>query len=313
MKILVTGTTGFVGSNLLRRITESGNKNIHIFTRKSSNLWRIRDIIDKVNVHTVDLTDKRQVEDSISGIKPEIIFHCAIYGGYPFQADQDQTIKTNFMGTVNLLEASVKQGFKAFINTGSSSEYGIKGKSMEETDFPDPINVYGVTKLASTHYCRMISIKYRLPVVTLRLFSPYGYYEESTRLIPYLITSMFKNKEIKLGSPHAVRDFVFIEDVVDAFIKSTNMIDKVEPGTILNVGNGIDTKIIDVFAALKEIIGYQGEFAVQGIPRDSDETEVWRANIEKANKVLDWYPQYKLNDGLTKTVRWFTDKISFYE
>ncbi len=311
--ILVTGATGFIGSNILRSIIKTHNKNIHIFMRKTSNLWRIKDIIDKINVHLIDLTDKRQVEESISLIKPEIIFHCAIYGGYPFQTDQDQIIKANFMGTVNLLEASIKHGFKAFINTGSSSEYGIKNKPMEETDFPDPINIYGVAKLASTYYCRMTSIKYNLPIVTLRLFSPYGYYEESTRLIPYLIISMLRNEGIKLGSPDTVRDFIFIKDVIDAYMNSANMIDKIPHGTILNIGCGTNNKVIEVFEALKAIIGYQGKFVLQGIPRDSDKIKVWRANIDKVQSILGWHPKYNLKKGLSETVKWFKNNMNLYK
>jgi len=313
MKILVTGTTGFIGSNILRRLVKTNNDKIYIFIRQNSKLWRIKDITNKVNIRIVDLTDKEQVENSISEIKPEVVFHCAIYGGYPFQTDQDQVIKTNFIGTVNLLEASIKQGFKAFINTGSSSEYGIKSKPMKETDFPDPVNVYGVAKLASTYYCRMSSIKYNLPIVTLRLFSPYGYYEESTRLIPYLITSMLRNKEIKLGSPDAVRDFIFIEDAVEAYIKSVNMIDKIEPGTILNIGSGVDTMVIDIFWVLKGIIGYQGKFTVQGAPRDSDELKVWRANINRVQTILGWQPKYSLREGLNETIKWFKDNMNLYD
>ncbi|MGC9219482.1 MAG: NAD-dependent epimerase/dehydratase family protein [Athalassotoga sp.] len=313
MRILITGSTGFVGSNILRRLVNEGNdKKIHIFIRSNSNIWRIKDIIDKVSVHVVDLTKKDEVESSIFNIKPEVIFHCAIYGGYPSQTDQDQIIKTNFIGTINLLEASMKYGFKAFMNSGSSSEYGIKSQPMEENDFPDPINVYGVAKLASTYYCRMTSIKYKLPIVTLRLFSPYGYYEESGRLIPYLITSMLQNKEIKLGSPYAVRDFIFIEDVIDAFIQSAEKIGKMEFGTILNVGSGLDTKVIQVFNVLREITGYLSDPKFDGIPRDSDKIEVWRANINKINDVLGWKPKYDLKSGLVKSVEWFRDNINLY-
>jgi nucleoside-diphosphate-sugar epimerase len=313
MKILLTGATGFIGSNILRKLVKANNDKIYIFIRQNSNLWRIKDITNKINTRIVDLTDKEQVENSISEIKPEVVFHCAIYGGYPFQTDLDQVIRTNFIGTVNLLEASIKQDFKVFINTGSSSEYGIKSQPMKETDFPDPINVYGVAKLASTYYCRMTSIKYNLPIVTLRLFSPYGYYEEPTRLIPYLITSMLRNREIKLGSPDAVRDFVFIEDAVEAYFKLVNMIDRVEPGTILNIGSGVDSKVINIFNTLKELTDYKFEPIIEGIPRDSDQLKVWRANIDQATAVLGWKPVHSLKEGLIKTVEWLKNNMNYYE
>lgn len=312
MRILITGATGFIGANLAHFfVTEKAD--VHILLRKSSNTWRINSILSKLNKHYCDLTDREDTKRVISEIKPNIILHLAIYGGYPFQSDSSKMVDTNYIGTINLLDACIEEGFDCFINTGSSSEYGIKEKPMKESDLLEPINIYGATKAAATLYCYALAKKYNLPIFTLRLFSPYGYYEESTRLIPYLIVSMLKNQKIKISSPYAVRDFIFIEDVIDAFIKIIDKKDQVPAGTILNVGSGFDTKVIEVFKILKEIVGYKMDFTVEGFLRDSDVFRVWRTDTEKIQKTLGWNPKYKLEDGLIKTVKWFRENIYLYE
>jgi len=311
-KILVTGSTGFVGSNLLRRLVNDGGNEIHVFIRKSSNLWRIQDIIDNVNVHVTDLKERNMVQQEVSKIRPDLVFHCATYGAYPSQKDNVEIITTDFIGTVNLLDACIEQGFGVFINVGSSSEYGLKDREMNETDFPDPINTYGVAKLASTYYCRMSAMKYQLPIVTLRIFSAYGYYEERSRLIPYLVTSMLTDKKINLASPNAVRDYVFIEDIIDAFLLVAELAEKLDFGTILNVGTGTDTKVTEVFNILKQITGYTQEPEINGIPRDSDVAQVWRANNSKIRNIIGWEPRNDLTTGLRKTVDWFKHNLSFY-
>ncbi len=312
MKVLITGATGFIGANLAHFFVNE-KADVHILLRESSNTWRINSILSRLNKHYCDLTGREDTKRVISEIRPNIILHLAMYGGYSFQNDSLKMINTNYIGTINLLDACIKEGFDCFINTGSSSEYGIKDKPMKESDLLEPIDVYGATKAAATLYCQVLAKKNNLPIFVLRLFSPYGYYEEPARLIPYLIISMLKNEKIKLTSPYAVRDYIFIEDVVESFLLTIDKKDQILPGTILNVGSGSDTKVIEVFKILKEIVGYKMDFTVEGFPRDSDVLRVWRADTEKIQKMLGWYSKYNLENGLIKTVKWFRENIYLYE
>jgi len=313
-KILITGGTGFLGSNLIRSLIESGNKDIHIFIRNNSNIWRIKDILEKLNVYYVDILDKEKVGKIIAEIEPDIIFHSAGYGGTTrTQNDPELLIKTNFIGTINILDSSIKKGFEAFINFGSALEYGFINKPFEENDLPNPIDTYGVTKLASTIYCRMVSITQDLPIVTLRIFYSYGYYEDAVRLIPYLIISMLKNGTITLNTPNAKKDFVFIEDVIDAFIKTAKRIDKIQRGTIINIGSGIDITVMEVFNLLKEFLNYQKIPIIKENQVERDKLPIWRANINNALKIIGWEPKYNFRDGLYKYVEWFKKNLDSYE
>ena len=120
MNVLVTGATGFVGSNLVRTLVSKEHE-VHIILRETSDKWRIKGVIEKVNLHHCDLKNKEKVRKVISEIAPQMVFHLAVYGGLPHQQDQFQIIETNLSSTVNLLDACTRTGFDCFINTGSSS------------------------------------------------------------------------------------------------------------------------------------------------------------------------------------------------
>ncbi len=314
-KILITGSTGFVGANLLRCLVNSDNE-IHIILRETSNIWRIKDIFNKnkVKKHCCDLTNREKIKKIVSNIKPEIIFNLSAYGGYPFQKESMKIINTNFIGTVNLLDACTVTGFECFINTGSSSEYGIKNKPMSENDLLEPINDYGIAKAAATLYCQAIGRRKNLPIFTLRLFSPYGYYEEPTRLIPYLIVSCLKGNDLNLANPYAVRDFNFVEDVIDAYIKIINKKDRISSGSIFNVGNGTQYSIEGVFKLIKKLTGYKKEpHWGKAKSRDNDNAKVWLANNDKIKKIIGWEPQHNIKNGLKKTIKWIKKHLYLYE
>jgi len=261
--ILITGVTGFVGSNLLRRLSKT-HADLHIITRESSNLWRIKDIIHDVRRHTPDLSDFTLVKKVIHEIHPDIVYHLATYGGNSRQDNFKEIFASNFFGTVNLLNACKETGFDLFVNTGSSSEYGIKTDPMKETDLPEPRNNYGISKVASTLYCQSVALNENLPIVTLRLFSPYGDFEDRERLIPSVILSCLRGKNPEISSPEFVRDFIYIEDVIDLYEHLPDA--RVIPGNIFNAGSGKQHTVGEVVDSIIRITGNQVK-PVVGLPR----------------------------------------------
>jgi len=312
-KVLITGATGFVGANLVRMALKEGSE-VYIITRRESDKWRIDDVLGYVAEYNADfnadLLDYNKLECIISGIKPEIIYHTATYGGRPSQKDTTRIVQTNLIGTINLIKACKKFGFDLFVNTGSSSEYGIKEKTMHEEDLLEPVNDYGVSKSATTQYCRAIAKNEDLPIVTLRLFSPYGSYEESARLIPSVILSCLKGRRPKISSPNFVRDFVYIQDVLDAYARLSEIPQL--SGEIFNIGSGKQCTIGDVANAVIKISGYDLELET-GMPHGwPNEPKKWEADISKANAILGWKPKYDMEKGLSETIGWFRKNMNLY-
>ena len=311
-KVLITGGTGFIGSNFVNKFLELGDE-VNLIVRPESNFWRIESVKSKTKLHLVDLTNAEEIERFIGNLRPQIILHFATYGAYQGrEQDIKKTIDTNLLGMINLVNACSKISFDCFINTGSSSEYGTKDKPMNENDLLEPNNLYGVTKAAATIYCQSLAKKMELPLVTMRPFSVYGYFEEAGRLVPEVIKAYFKDEPPSLGTPSSVRDFVFVEDVIDAYLKAIENIHKVK-SNIFNIGTGVQSKIGDVAEIVGKIAGSKKEPVYSAIKPNQHEPKNWLADISKARKMLDWSPKHSLQEGLIKTVSWFKENIYLYQ
>lgn len=311
-KFLITGATGFVGSCVARTLVERGEY-VSIIARSKKLNWRLHSIADKLDINVCDLEDPSLVK-IINYVKPSVVFHIAAAGALPTnQNNINQLIDTNIKGTANLINAVKSHNIKIFVNTGSSSEYGIKNTPMRESDILEPINDYGVTKSASTLLCQKASITDGLPIITLRLFSPFGYFDDKSRLISYVIYAALKNKPIHLSSPDNVRDFIFIEDTVNAYLKASTV--KIKPGEIINIGSGTQHSVKKMVKSIIELTNSKSTIHWDSMQKQQRQIEpkVWQADISKAKNILDWKPENNLSQGLEQTIDWFRKNIKFYE
>jgi len=303
-KVLVTGATGFIGSNLTRELLRRGVE-VHIISRHKRTPWRLKDVYDNIKLHKANLLDD-DLSILIRKINPEIVFHLAAYGSLPVDSDFKEMVRTNVYGTANLISSLRVTDLKLFVNTSTSAEYGIKDKPMKETDYANPVNDYAVSKLSQTVYVQKAAIKDNFPSVSLRLFSAYGPFEDPLRLIPTVVEGMVNgNKEIELSSPGFVRDFVYVDDVIEAFLSCINL--KAKKGQIYNIGSGKQYKIGEVVKIAKKETGFSGKILWNKIPKQSRQIEpkVWQADISKAKIELGWKPKTNLNDGILKTIEWY--------
>ena len=251
-KAIVTGATGFVGANLARRLLADGHE-VHLLVRPGFSNWRIQAIRDDVQTHIIDFGDLEMLSGLVTNIRPDWIFHLAAYGAYSSQVDLQRMIETNVVATKNLVEASLKSGFEAFVNTGSSSEYGFKDHAPAEDEWIEPNSYYAVTKASATLFCRYTAQRTGLRIPTLRLYSVYGPYEEPTRLIPTLIVNGVNNRFPPLVKPEIARDYIYVDDVCDAYIKAATM-PGLEPGIVFNVGTGKATSLFEVVDIARSLL-----------------------------------------------------------
>ena len=300
--ILITGAAGFVGSNLTRYFVSRGIK-INIIIKRSSNTWRLNDIIKKTNVHYADVSDINKIKKIIKKIKPKTIYHLATHGGYSDQNDLEKIKKSILDATYNLINECKKYKFNIFINTGSSSEYGFKNKAMKESDILVPNSYYSVFKSSSSLYCQYESLKSNIQIVTIRPFHVYGPYERSNRLIPSLIRNMLSDKKVKLVSPKVSRDMIYISDVVNFYIMIANK--KNLKGEIFNLGSGKKTTIKEIYNLLKKITNYKVKNYWGSMKNRYWDQSIWYSDNSYVKNKLKWKPEVSLKKGLVNTVNWY--------
>ena len=313
-RVIITGASGFVGSNLSRRLLQEGC-DLHLFVRRGSNLWRIESILKQLHIYEVDFADKEALTDVVRKIQPDWIFHLAAHGTYSCQADFRQMIQTNIIGTINLVEACLKTGFEVFVNTGSSSEYGFKNHPVSETECLEPNSHYAVTKASATLFCSYTAQSKKVHIPTLRLYSVYGPYEEPTRLIPTLILEGLSGRFPPLVRPEISRDFVYVADVEDAYLLAATR-PRQEFGAIYNVGSGIQISLRDVVEVVRREmkITFEPEWGTM-VDRTWD-TNVWVADSHKIRKELGWQSTHTFEEGFQKTAKWFLNTpgiLSIYQ
>lgn len=305
-KIFVTGGAGFIGSHLAKRLIRE-DYDVHVLIRPSSDLYRIKDILPAIKCHKGDLSDFRGLRNIIEGIKPSGVFHLAvspIMSGA--MAPAEEVIKSNFLGTVNLINVLERLDYDFFINTGSFLEYGLKDKPLKESDLCQPLELYSVTKLAGTLYAQLVAKTKNKPIITFRLFTPYGPYIQKGRFIYEVIVNALENKEIKLTQPNNVRDFIFVDDIVDLYLEAAEKAQKYK-GEIFNAGNGQQKELKYVVDNVLEITGSKSKVSYGALSKVVYDSNMWQADMNKTFSKFLWRPKYDIKAGLKKTIEWFKE------
>lgn len=302
-RAVITGATGFVGANLARHLLDSGCQ-VHLLVRPQYTSWRIEDIRADIQIHVLDLLDTASLARVLKDVRPDWIFHLAVYGAYSTQRDLPQMIATNISATANLLHACLDIGFEAFINTGSSSEYGLKESAPIEDEYLDPNSYYACTKATATHLCRHIAREHSADITTLRLYSAYGPYEDPQRLLPTLALCGLRRRLPSLVAPATARDFVYVEDVCRAYTLAAAQ-PQSERGAIYNVGTGVQTTLA---AAVEHV---RATCQIDELPQWGSmanrqwDAQTWVADNSKIKRVLGWEPRCDFAEGFRRTLSWF--------
>lgn len=304
-RAFITGATGFVGARLANRLVEMGIET-HLSIRDSSNLWRLQPFQSKVHLHKLDLSSEQNIHQVLNDVKPDYVFHSACYGGFVEENDPNKILNTNILATQFLLDSCTKLAIKKFVYIGSSSEYGLQSVPMLEDLATNPNSIYAIGKLAATHLTQFYAREKNLPATVLRIFSPYGMFDSPKRLIPQVIKSCLLNKPLLLGSGKQVRDFIYIEDLIDAFVLSLN--NSASNGEIINLGSGIQRSIYETVQSIFELLNHPIEAQWNYHKDRGNEPVSWVADITKSDQILGWKPKTSFTTGLNATIAWLKNR-----
>ena len=299
--ILVLGAGGFVGANLLRRLLKYREDVFGVV--RTLPAWRL-DGIDRRHILEADLIDLAATRNLVANVRPSTIFDCIAYGAYSFETDQELIYRTNFTALVQLMELLADTGFTAFVHAGSSSEYGTNSAGPLEEASLQPNSHYSVSKVAASNYISYVGNIRRLPVLNLRLYSVYGPLEDLSRLIPNLVAKGLKGAFPPLVDPNTSRDFVYIDDVCDAFVHAAARLTPDIYGQAFNIGTGRATTIREVAKVAGDVFAIRAEPIFGSMAGRSWDLPDWYAAPGKAERLLNWTAKTDLATGLKLTSEW---------
>ncbi len=309
--VVVTGAAGFVGSHLIRRLIRL-KKKVCIIVKKETDLWRISDCFRNMHIEYADIArEKERLLSIIRSTNPSCIVHLAAYGVDINNSDPYQAVATNIVGTLNLFETVSKVDCPQFISTGTCFEYdGTSSKPYKEEDSPHPGTAYAVTKLCANQLLKTMTHEGK-NIVVLRPFGIYGPYEGEKRLVPYVITDCMQGKKLEFTKGEQIRDYLYIEDLIDAYIAAMNYRPQYSYEEF-NIGSDRGRQLKEIVELITSFFDYDKKYISFGaLPYRENEMMYLVADISKAKKKLGWKPKTSIMEGLEKTVRWYKEHYHF--
>jgi UDP-glucose 4-epimerase len=292
LKVLITGASGFIGHHLCRRLRDEGG-NVHATSRRAraplpgGPVW-----------WQADMADPAQARQIFTTVEPHVVFHLA--GSVGARPDLDLVLPTYhslLTSTVNVLLMAAEVGCARVVLAGSLTE------PMADEHGPIPGSPYAAAKWASSAYGRMFQKLYGTPVVILRPFMTYGPAQASTKLIPSVALSLLRGAAPMVSSGKTKADWVYIDDVVDGFMRAAS-IPGIE-GRTVDLGTGTLVSVREVVARLAKIARTQVELQFGALPDRPAENEIV-ANTAMASELLGWTATTPLDSGLRQTFDWFS-------
>jgi NAD dependent epimerase/dehydratase len=317
-RVLVTGAGGFIGSYLVEQLLSQGasvRAFVHYNSRRDPGLLTQlpAEAMARLELVAGDLRDPQTVRESVAGM--QTVFHLGALISIPYSyLHPGEVAETNMIGTLNVLQACRDLRVERLVHTSTSEVYGTalrvpidEGHPLQGQS-PYSASKIGADKLAESFFCA-----YELPVVTVRPFNTYGPRQSGRAVIPTIITQALNGSAIRLGNLEARRDFTFVDDTVNGFLRAAEA-DQVE-GQTFNLGTGEDITIGDLVGRVLRIVGKPLEVGVDPARLRPTGSEVMRliSDNRLAAERLGWKPAVSLDEGLVRTVDWIGSHLAHYQ
>ena len=320
-KVLVTGAGGFIGSHLVEALVKKGC-NVRAFVHYNSfNRWGWLDYVDKntknsIEIFAGDVRDPNGVKEAMKNI--DVVFHLAALIGIPYSYHSPDTyVDTNIKGTLNILQAARDFNVEKVIHTSTSETYGTAQFVPIAEDHPiNPQSPYAATKAGADFLALTFYRSFNLPVAVIRPFNTYGPRQSARAVTPTIITQVKSGeKKIKIGSLHPTRDFTYVKDTAEGFIKIAESDNSL--GKVLNAGNNDEISIKNLAELIAKLLKAEIEIITDENrlrPEQSEVERLW-ADTKKIKELTAWHPEYTLEEGLKETIKWFSNpqNLRFYK
>jgi NAD dependent epimerase/dehydratase len=322
-KALVTGAGGFIGSHLVERLVSEG-ASVRAFVRYTSRHdvgWLSespKDVLREVEIVAGDLRDPDAVDRAVDSCP--IVFHLGALIAIPYSyLHPVEVAETNIMGTINVLKACDRNHVDRLVHTSTSEVYGTARRVPIDEDHPlQGQSPYSASKIGADKLAESFRCAYRLPVVTVRPFNTFGPRQSARAVIPAVITQALSRSVIKLGNLETIRDFTYVADTVEGFVKAAET-PHVE-GKVLNLGTGSEISIGALVERILRLTGSSAMIEVDPVRLRPEASEVLRlvSDNAQARAALGWTPRTSLDDGLRLTIDWIREhlhcyRVGFYE
>ncbi len=308
---LVTGADGFIGSHLTEMLVTQGYQVKALSQYNSFNNWGwLEDIncLDQIELLTGDIRDPHYCKHIMQDV--DIVFHLAALIAIPYSyVAPDSYVDTNIKGTLNICQAAKENDNVRVIHTSTSEVYGTAQYVPIDEKHPlQPQSPYSATKIAADAMAMSFYNAFELPITVARPFNTYGPRQSARAVIPTIIIQIASGmKEIKLGDVTPTRDFSYVEDTCRGFFAIAESEQSI--GKTINIGSNFEISIADTLNIIKELMNSDVEFIIdeQRIrPHNSEVFRLWCDNT-KIEKLTGFKPQVDIQEGLQRTVDWFTD------
>ena len=317
-KVLVTGAGGFIGSHLVEKLVKLGVNMRALVRYNSRNDFGLIEILPnkikaKIDIVTGDLRDSETIREIMKD--REIIFHLGALIDIPYSyLHPREVVQTNIMGTLNILTAAKDMNIERIIHTSTSEVYGTAQYSpIDEKHLLQGQSPYSATKIAADKLAESFYCSFNLPITTIRPFNTYGPRQSARAIIPTIITQMLTKKEIFLGSLFPTRDFTYVSDTVESFIKAAQSHKSM--GEVINVGSNFEISVGSLVEKISYLIGKKVKITCDKKRIRPKKSEVGRliANNSKAKELINWSPKVTIDEGLKKTIKWIEKNIKLYK